>query len=54
VIPRDAKQAIANVLGVDVNILETFVVHGEGENPDIFLVEVSRPFFVGIIRRDMA
>jgi hypothetical protein len=41
VIPRDAKQAIANVLGVDVNILETFVVHGEGENADIFLVEVS-------------
>ena len=39
-IPNDAKQAVADVLGVDVSLLEVFKVRDSAIGEDVFLVEV--------------
>lgn len=40
-IPNDAKQAIADVLGVDVSILEGYIIHDNTLDEDMFLIEVK-------------
>ena len=40
-IPNDARQAVANVLGIDVSILECYKIHDPDINEDIFLIEVK-------------
>ena len=39
-IPQDAKQAVANVLGVAIDLLETYRVHDEALGEDVLLIEV--------------
>lgn len=43
VIPRDAKQAVADVLKVDVATLESFKIVDESINEEVFLIEVRLP-----------
>lgn len=40
VVPADAKSAVANVLGVKVDMLETFKVYDESLGEDVLLFEV--------------
>jgi hypothetical protein len=40
-IPKNAKAAIAKVLGVDVALLETYSVHDEVIDEEVFLAELS-------------
>jgi len=42
-VPKDAKAALAKVLGVSVDLLETFKVHDDTIGEDVLLFEVSEP-----------
>ena len=39
-IPNDAKQAVADVLGVDVSVLETYVAFDSVADENVYLIEV--------------
>lgn len=39
-VPKDAKAAVAKVLGVSVDLLETFKVHDDAIGEDVLLFEV--------------
>lgn len=41
-IPRDAKQAVADVLGVSIDILEVYTAHDEIENKEVYLIELKK------------
>ena len=42
-IPADAKAAVAKVLKVSVDILETYAVHDEKVGEEVILIEVREP-----------
>lgn len=42
-VPNDAKQAVADVLGVSVDLLETSRIHDDDVGEDVLLLEVKEP-----------